>query len=226
MPIFALITEGLTDQAIIENLLIGHYHDQLGDDIDFIYAQPLRDETDKARQASYGGWEQVLEFCSSDEDIFDILARSDFVIVQIDTDCAGHQNFGVNVHSGGSLRPTAEIILDTQKLIESKIPINIFNAFSQKLIYAVSVHSAECWLLPLHGIQKNTRGNEVNCERKLAYVLSKARKNHLIEDSRHTTKGYEEYLEISKDLTNPGAPLHMSSYNDSLASFVGALPKF
>lgn len=60
---FALVTEGLTDQIIIKNILFGFFNDP---DIDINPLQPLRDETDRNRAISPGNWYKVLEYCSSE----------------------------------------------------------------------------------------------------------------------------------------------------------------
>ena len=69
MKTFSLITEGVTDQKVLKNILIGYFDDREEDDIRFTYAQPLLDETDLAnsRQASGGGWGMVLAYCASEE---------------------------------------------------------------------------------------------------------------------------------------------------------------
>jgi len=48
MVTIGLITEGITDQIVIENILMG-YFDQNEDDIEFKELQPLRDNTDESQ---------------------------------------------------------------------------------------------------------------------------------------------------------------------------------
>ena len=50
MAVFGLITEGKTDQIIIENILAGYFDDP---DIIVNWLLPLRDETDKHRIENY-----------------------------------------------------------------------------------------------------------------------------------------------------------------------------
>ena len=64
MPTFALVTEGLTDQIILEQILFGFFDDP---DIVINPLQPLRDETDSNRVVTPGNWHQVLEYCASTE---------------------------------------------------------------------------------------------------------------------------------------------------------------
>ena len=85
MVSFALITEGITDQAVIENILIGCFDDPIVNPI-----QPLRDATDK--QATHGGWELVLEHLRS-PGLNQALQFNDFVIVQLDTDVSEEHHY-------------------------------------------------------------------------------------------------------------------------------------
>ena len=50
MTSFALITEGITDQAVIENILFRYYKDE----VDVRPLQPPRDATDDARAGGHG----------------------------------------------------------------------------------------------------------------------------------------------------------------------------
>ena len=57
MLTFALITEGKTDQYVIENILFGFFDDP---DILITDLIPIRDETDANRQENYSNWLKVL----------------------------------------------------------------------------------------------------------------------------------------------------------------------
>ena len=90
MPSFALITEGITDQIVIENILYGFVGDL---EIDINPLQPLRDETDENRASNFGNWHKVLEYCSSDR-FKNALQFNDFIVVQIDTDAKSGKTKG------------------------------------------------------------------------------------------------------------------------------------
>jgi len=81
---FGLISEGITDQIVIESILVGYYNSK---NIILDMLQPLRDETDENLAASDGNWHKVFEYCKSKQfrDAFSI--REDYyVIIQLDTD--------------------------------------------------------------------------------------------------------------------------------------------
>ena len=90
MTSFALITEGVTDQEVIENILFGFF----GDDIDVNPLQPPLDITDRNDPERFGGWQMALEYCGSAkfEQAFQF---NEYVVIQIDTDDSQEQPFNV-----------------------------------------------------------------------------------------------------------------------------------
>ncbi|ETR68402.1 MAG: hypothetical protein OMM_10566 [Candidatus Magnetoglobus multicellularis str. Araruama] len=100
---FGFITEGVTDQIIIENILNGFFD---SDDIDIYELQPLRDETDKNRVETYGGWTLVFEYCKSTK-FREALTFFDYIIIQIDTDVSEETHYQISKrdHEGKELKP-------------------------------------------------------------------------------------------------------------------------
>src|SRR4051794_28026303 len=109
MPTFALISEGLTDQFVIERLVEVICSANFDEGVDINPLQPLRDVTD-AVTAPHGGWELVLEYC--DNGVGDALAANDYIVIHLDTDQGDHPNFGVALTDEGSDRPFCELIAD------------------------------------------------------------------------------------------------------------------
>jgi hypothetical protein len=116
MPSFALITEGITDQAVISAIINSYYRGHNAE-IALNFLQPLRDSTDEAREGSFGGWERVLEHCAAREQIIQALTFNDYIVIQIDTDCGEHQNFGVALTEGGLDRQVCSIICDVKNIL-------------------------------------------------------------------------------------------------------------
>jgi len=56
---FGLVTEGLTDQIVIENILAGYFNSP---DLDIRQLQPERDK-DNENKFTYGGWTLVFDYC-------------------------------------------------------------------------------------------------------------------------------------------------------------------
>ena len=179
MQTIAIISEGITDQVFLEELIFKCI--EFDDEPEFIYAQPIRDATHE-HTAPHGGWELVLEFCELR--MRDTLETNDFTIVQIDTDCGDHPNFGLELSPGGVDKEDSDLIADTIEIIRSKISGDLLASYGDRLIFAVCVHSLETWIiLSLYGETKK-----------------KSALNHL--QRRVAEKGFkknvESYLQLSK----------------------------
>ena len=211
MPNFALITEGITDQVLIETLLAAFYDEEP----DVTEAQPLRDATDESRQATYAGWENVLKYCATD--LFEQqFYTNHYVIIQIDTDVCGQKNFNINLKNGNKDRPTADIISDVCSHIISYIGTPVFQKYRERIIFAISIHPLECWLLPLFGKtaveQKRTR----QCAKHLEEVLKRFDLTH--------EKDYEKYRILSAKYLEGKNVERARQNNSSLDFFLASLP--
>lgn len=145
MPKIGLIAEGETDQAVIENILIG-----LG--IESADILPLRpkyraDQTDKGYQG--GTWQGVKNDCLErvELDKFLQIADNDWIIIQIDTAECEETNFGVlrpakldNPHYASELR---------QNVI-NKVNEWVDNNYENQLLYAVTIEEMESWILTIY----------------------------------------------------------------------------
>jgi hypothetical protein len=80
---FGLVTEGITDQAVIENILYGYFNDP------DLLIQPLQPDRDKD---AFGGCDKVFEYCESQEFI-EALGSCSYVIIHLDTDIS--ERFGI-----------------------------------------------------------------------------------------------------------------------------------
>lgn len=204
---FALVTEGITDQAVLENILCGHY----GEEPAINPLQPLRDATDEHRQGSFGGWEQVLEYCEHGE-LSEALIFNDYLIIQVDTDCA--ERFGVALTDGGKDRLETELIAHVKNVIISKLGDQFCRDYENQILFAISVHSLECWLLPLHADKAKDSGRTKSC----AKHLERTTKAQLVKD-------YRTYLRLSKPYLEKSAITRGRQHNVSLDAFVASLPE-
>lgn len=204
---FALVTEGITDQAVLENILYGYY----GEEPDINPLQPLRDATDEYKQGNHGGWERVFEYCQFGE-LRDALVFNDYLIIQIDTDCGEHQNFGVPLTTGGQDRPETEIIEDVRGLLVAKLGANFCQEFQNQILFAISVHSLECWLLPLHAGTAKASSRIKNCTPHLSRTLK-----------TELDKNYRTYKSLSKAYLKKTAIEAARQHNTSLDIFLSSL---
>lgn len=209
MTSFALITEGITDQVALESILSGHYDEEP----EFIQIQPTRDETDISRQGTFAGWEQVLDCCSSTS-FGDIFSTNDFVIIQIDTDICEHENVKIPLTKGGKDVSTKDLIGSVRNFIISKIDADVFQKAGERILFAICVHSLECWLLPL--VESRVTRRTKNCESHLQRVTLKANENF--------EKTYHCYAKLSKPFEKKRNLEHACRSNESLEIFLNSLP--
>ncbi len=209
MASFALITEGITDQALLEVLLQAQY----GPDISVNPIQPNRDATDVARQGAFGGWENVLAHCTLEE-WADLLSVNDYLIVQIDSDIAGHANFGVALTEQGIERAPDNLIADVKARLLRQIPPDFYSEIENRVFFAIAVHSAECWLLPLYSEQKKTQ--TMNCADRLQKALDKKNIRY--------AKEYRLYQSLCKPWRKGAALQECAALNPSLSTFLASLP--
>jgi hypothetical protein len=174
MVTFGLITEGITDQIVIENILMG-YFDQNEDNIEFKELQPLRDNTDENKAKNYGGWNKVIEYCKSSK-FKGALRFHNYIIIQIDTDVSDKPDgYGVPHYEDGKELSPDQLIEKVRAMFIDSISEPIYEQHQKKIIFAISVHSIECWLLPLY-YTDNKKSKKVNCLNTLNQALQKTEK--------------------------------------------------
>lgn len=189
MTSFALITEGVTDQVVIENILYGFLN---SDDIEVNWVQPLRDETDKSKLGqNFGNWQLVFEYCRSKK-FSQVFQLHDYVVVQIDTDDSDKAPFNVpKLEAGKELLPLELIEKVKQRLVE-EMGDDTYRKYHDKIIFAVCVHSLECWLLPLYCTKKQSVKIK-GCLNTLNRALAKQNKKTISSNG----KNVQQYNKLS-----------------------------
>lgn len=217
MSSFALVTEGITDQVVIERIIYTIIEAETGDDPDINILQPLRDATDRARQDadSFGGWEAVLEYCCDNEKLTEALQFNDFLVIQLDTDCCEHKNFNVPLHKDGLELAPAQLIADVKTAISSRLSDEFKRNFLERIIFAIAVHSTECWLIPAYESSAQQKNKTKNCYHHLTRTLAK-------KDIRHE-KTYEIYRKLSSCFAKEKNLTEHSNNNESLRIFIDTL---
>jgi hypothetical protein len=214
MASFVLVTEGITDQVALQSILAGYYQD---DDIDVNFLQPLRDATDRSRQQGHAGWELVLEYCAKQENLAEALKFNDYLIVQIDTDCAEHVNFGIPLTVDGVDKPVDQLVEEVRGLIIQKLGEDFYSSHEGRIIFAISVHSLECWLLPIHVADNRKASKTKSCE------------SHLLEALKRKDIEYSKdarcYEDLVKDFEKRKNIEKYRAFNRSFDLFLQSLPE-
>jgi hypothetical protein len=144
MATFALISEGITDQIILQRMIELYVDEHFSGEVFVNPLQPIRDTTD-ANSAPHGGWEKVFEYCRLKA--HDAFEANDYLVIQIDTDVADHENFGVPLTIGGVDRSFNDVVSDTIAVLKLQLGRACVRDFGDRIFFAVSFHSMESWLL-------------------------------------------------------------------------------
>ena len=198
---FAGIAEGITDQKVIDNILVGYFNNR---DISINWLQP-------ARVGKNGGHGEVTNYCRSRKfkAVFD---RNEYVIIHIDTDISLELGVPHNDENGQPFSPE-HLIEGVIAKFREKIGEDIYNQFANNIIFAIAVHSIECWLLPLHS--KEAKSETTDCLSILSKVFPEMKKE----------KDYKHYQKISMEYSKNESLLNLYSENPSLKIFIEELQK-
>lgn len=222
MPTFGIISEGPTDQIVIENILCGYFKSpDLSESIRFI--QPFRDNTDKYGIANQGGWLNVFEYCRSKR-LLESFEQNDYIIIQIDTDRSEDKNYDVRKTNREGLEYSSEQLIG--KVIEKFqwIFTNTFNEkyslFKDRIIYAICVQEIECWLLPLFYDDKIQYAT-TNCIKRLNDRVNE--KFGFYIDPKNKSNRGTEYDKVSKAYLKNKTLIAKYKNNISLKVFIESL---
>jgi hypothetical protein len=206
---FGLIGEGLTDHIVIEDILSGY----LGDDhVRVYYLQPAMNNNE------FGNWLNVFNYCKSNR-FKEAFQSNDYIIIQIDTDVSEEQGYDISkTDENGNLFSPEELIIKVKEKFISLIGHEFYLKYSEKIIFAISVHSIECWLLPLY-YQDQRKSAIVNCSSKLALEVNKKEKFYL--DPKN--KDSNIYAKISYKYTKKKTLLKYYLENPSFKIFIEEL---
>ena len=212
---FGLVTEGISDQIVLENILFGFFNNK---NIPVEPLQPLRDTTDENRYIGQANWIEVFEYCQTN--IFKVaVATKDYVIVQIDTDALN----GDSVPEKYRLNLQQAILEETITIVKSKLidlmTLDFYEQFQHKILFAISINAIECWLLPFYFPSLKTKAAKIeNCMSTLNEGLQKAGHKFYIK-----AKDPNYYREASEPLKKHKELIRLYELNPSLKIFVDDL---
>lgn len=221
---FGLVTEGITDQIVLENILYGFFNDK---DLPIDPLSPLRDATDRNKAATNSNWLEVFEYCQSSR-FKEAVVIKDYVIVQTDTDAlkgdSVPEKYRIAFKHADGQDFTVEEIIETvkNKLIEL-IGTEFYTTYQEKIIFSISVDQIECWLLPIYQNHlKNKVKKTQNCIETLNKALIKQKPSFSIDKNN---KNPEYYRIVSKEYNKNKKLMDCYSLNPSLKIFIESLPE-
>ncbi len=188
--LFGLACEGKTDQSTIENILCGYF--KIPDlDEEITELQPLLDETDKNQsQKDFGGWQMLLAYLSTIRFRDDVL-NNNFIVIQVDTDISNEKNFDVSQFDANN-KPLAPEVLITHVIAKLVATIEsgetgFYQEHAERIIFAVSVHSIECWLYAHYNKESLKSPKITGCAKALSHYLLNKDKNKTFTKIEKTT---------------------------------------
>ncbi|MEY4902980.1 MAG: hypothetical protein RLZZ292_795 [Bacteroidota bacterium] len=144
LPTFGFIAEGITDYAVLENILIGVFNDY---DIT-AYIQELQPATsDLYATDAMGGWSRAINYCKG-EVFANECVQKDFIIIALDTDFIHEIGIYIDKNTG-TKDIINQLIIYLENIIKANLGDNLYEKYRYKFIFAIAVNSIECWLLPL-----------------------------------------------------------------------------
>jgi len=222
MKTFGIISEGPTDQIIIDNILVGFFNNE--DFLGVRYLQPLRDETDSLAIEKFGGWYKVFEYCRS-QNFIEAFEQNDYLIIQIDTDRCEDTHFDVRKSKAdGSLVTPLELIeavtTKFEMIFTEAFGLEKFELFKHRVIYAICVNEIECWLLPLY-YDDRTKSSTNNCIHKLNQKISERLGFYIDPSNKSNQVG--NYDKISRGYLKNKTLMTSCNHNPSLQVFIQKL---
>lgn len=213
MPIFAIAAEGTTDHLVLENILLGfcREHGLEADDVRPI--QPPVDQTSK--QTGQGGWKAVLGWLR-EKRYHDAFLVADHLVVHIDTYESNETHFDVPHALPGEVFSVAGLVRRVREKFEGIIGPDDLSLYQGRFHFAISVHSIECWLLPLWGWEEE-HSHPYACKHKVDLGLGRAKLAGLHKDRPST------YRQASGDFRKRKELLKCAKHQESLSAFLASL---
>ncbi len=176
MQKFGLISEGVTDNAVLENILIGYFNQDISAYINHLQPPP----------SASGGWSRVLKYCSS-MDFKNDFDNNDFMVIQIDTDKSFELPFNVQHEENGVKLSVGQLIDKIKErfhqLFSTAYGADFLTQYGHRILFAVAIHSTECWLLPLYYKSVKDKSEIKSCYEKLNKQINGLKKEHRIYDA-------------------------------------------
>lgn len=216
MASVALICEGVSEIKIL-TYIIERY---LGDDVVVNPIQPsLKLLHGHEKQNDNGGWLQVLNHCT-DETVRDIMASNDYLVLQIDTDVCTQANYDVNIYDENNQKVADDILYSRVcDRLKRDISEDIWNEYSNRIIYAICFDETECWLLPLYYANDTKKRCATN---NCIYILNQQLQKDgygIPAKEKNTPEATKVYQKVLKKMKRKDIP-HIAQFNYGFQKFV------
>lgn len=214
---FALVCEGPTDRAVLRNILAGYFG---GDEEPILNAlQPPDDATSAGAKdpPAHGGWGLVFKFFELGRHK-EALQFNDYLLVQIDTDVSHLPGYDVPRRDGERDLDVPELVQRVIDRFEQLVGPDFWANHQDKLVFAIAVHSIECWLLPALE-DGDLAGKTTNCLETANRARDRHNKSRL-SNKDAPNKDVRSYQDASREYARRKRLLALAPKNPSLALFI------
>jgi hypothetical protein len=218
---FGIVAEGITDQAVLRNILIGTFAGE-GEEPDVRPIKPPPRAVQKDSPDPPGGWGLVFKFFREGEH-HRALQDVDYLVIHIDTDVSEQTGYDVPWREAGRELTVDELAARVAAKIEGLIGSDFLAAHGHRFLFAIAVHSIECWLLPL--LYDDNRATKISgCLAAANEARRRRNEAPLSKPSRAgESKDHRAYDAVSRGYLKRKKLLQGSSENRSLGLFVATL---
>jgi len=212
---FAVIAEGVCDQRVIENIVLGFFQDEDEEPIlNPIQPPPMG----SGSPAPPAGWTLVLQSLRRG-DAQQAMQFNDYVIIHIDTDVQEEAGFDVPRRKDGVELSVSDRVANVIARLTLEIDATFYEAYKGRLLFAIAVDSIECWLLPL--LLKNKKAEKTTgCLAAANKELRRANRKGLSSKDHKFPAAYDD---ASREYLNRKTLVKLRDKNPSLALFIRQL---
>jgi hypothetical protein len=214
---FAIIAEGITDQLVLKNVILGFFDEQEEPVVNF--AQPLLDATSKSTEYAHGGWTLVRQYFQ-ERKFLQALQLNKYLVVHIDADIAA--DLGIELVANGQQRTPAEFVEAIIEYFRGLIGDEVWNKHHARFVFAIGIDAIECWLLPLVFDRSNKKKLQktTGCLDTIDRELRKKNRPTL---SRGESKDPDAYRDLSEDFKRRADVEEAARHNPGFQRFVHQL---
>lgn len=216
---FAFITEGPSEHRILKHIVHKYFKELEYLDIEINQIQP---KMTNGKQASVGGWNEVLKYCSRPE-LKDIFVENDYLIIQLDTDQSETAPFSIShSKSGGIAKTSTELFVEVQDKMIALMGSEIWGEYRHRILFAICIHTIECWLLPLFAPPKKAVAIR-KCLSTLNMELHKKKINPIPNKDKNNPQSIRTYETVLKNWRRKQDIIDSSMYSFGFEKLVEAL---
>jgi hypothetical protein len=201
---FGIISEGRTDQIVIDAILHGYFHPK-DLTVNYVQPSPILSETP-------AGWGHVFN-CLKNLDAEGTLQYNNYLVIQIDAD--KQDDYGVPSQALSDIDRVLNII----EKLKNSINKDFYTANQNRFIFAVALDTIECWILPLLYIDDRSQ-KTTGCLESANRALRKSGNNGLSAGDKMFPRSF---VDVTRDYRKKRILIQHHDKNISLKYFISQL---